>query len=84
MIPAKSSIAAAALALMIKKGGVLRLRKSELAEVSDLVVTANINPSNSDIIHFGTVTQAEAAAAMTVLDQLLKPAEPAKEPDASK
>lgn len=82
MIPANSNIAAAALALMIKKGGILRLRKSEIASVGDLVVTANINPDNPDVLHFGVVTQAEYTAAMAVLARLL-PGQ-AKEPDAGK
>jgi predicted component of type VI protein secretion system len=81
MIAANSNIAAAVVALLVKKGGTLRLRKSELAEVGDLVITVQLNPENPEVLHFGIAPKAEYEAMMAVAALLQTP--PAKEPDAS-
>jgi hypothetical protein len=80
LISANSNIAAAVVALLIKKGGTLRLRKSELAEVGDLVLTIQANPDNPDVMHFGTITKTEYETAQAVL-QALQMAPIQEEPD---
>ena len=57
--PPKQTIAAAIVALMVTKGGTLRLRKSELAKMEDYVVTVQPSPSNPDVVHIGVMTRAE-------------------------
>lgn len=62
MIAANSNIAAAVVALLVKKGGKLRLRKSELAEMGELMLTIEANPNNPDVLHFGTMPKADYEA----------------------
>jgi hypothetical protein len=57
--PEKPTIAAAVVALMIKKGGTLRLNKSELAEMRDYVLTLADSPNNPNVLHIGAITREE-------------------------
>jgi hypothetical protein len=85
MIPVNVNISAAVVALMVKKGGTLRLLKSELAEVGDLMLTVNANPTNPDVLHIGIMARVDYEAAQAVLKALQTPPleDTAKEPDAS-
>lgn len=90
MIAANANIAAAVVALLVQKGGTLRLRKSELATMGDLVLTITPNPNNPDVLHFGTMLKSsyEAAMAAAALVQQAPPVDeksvtdPAKDEDA--
>lgn len=55
----KQTIAAAVVALLVKKGGDLRLSKRELAEMEDYVVTVNHSQHNPDVVHIGVISRAE-------------------------
>lgn len=51
--------AAAALALMIQKGGTIRLRSAELEPMSQFALVVEPAPKNPHVLHFKTATQDE-------------------------
>lgn len=69
----QNSIAALALKLMIKKGGTLRLRVSELNEMAGYVMTMLPNPENRDVIHLGILTKEESDAQIKSLMEAMLP-----------
>lgn len=68
----QNSMAALALKLMIKKGGTLRLRVSELTEMAGHVLTIMPNPQNRDVIHLGIMTKEESAAQIAGMIEAVK------------
>lgn len=78
IIPVVGNPAAAALALMIQKGGTLRLRQAELVPMNQFALVVEPSPKNQEILHFKTATQdevrqillAQAAAVKSVVDAI--------------
>lgn len=64
IIPVVGNPAAAALALMIQKGGTIRLRQAELAPMNQFALLIEPNPKNAEILHFKTVTQEQVREMM--------------------
>lgn len=69
----QDSVATLALKLMIKKGGTLRLRTSELESVADYVMTIAPNPDNPGVMHLGIMTRQEAEARIVAAIAALPP-----------
>lgn len=67
IIPIIGNPAAQALALMVQKGGTLRLRAAELAPMNNFALLVEASPSNPEVMHIKTVTRDEVRRIM--LDQ---------------
>lgn len=64
IIPIINNPAAQALALMIQKGGTLRLRAAELAPMNNFALLVEASEKNPEVMHIKTVTRDEAKAIM--------------------
>jgi hypothetical protein len=66
---------------MVHKGGTLRLRVSELKAMAGMVLTVLPNQSNPDVVHFGVITQEEAAKQVAAFAELFGGEPPKEESD---
>jgi hypothetical protein len=64
IIPVIGNPAAQALALMIQKGGTLRLRRAELEPMQHFALSVEPSPKNPEVLHFKVVTQEDVRAMM--------------------
>lgn len=89
LLPIVGNPAAAALALMIQKGGTIRLRRAELDPMNQFALSVEPNEKNPEVLHFKVVTQYEARQIMVakaialnaIVEAVTQQDTPAEEPD---